>query len=93
MAKATVRITMDSVIKAETERILGSMGLSMSAAFNLLAYQIVNQNRIPFEILGVEEEPNAETLQAMAETEAILANPEAYKSYGSFKELMEDLKE
>ncbi len=91
MKKVTVRITMDPLIKFETERILGSMGLTISGAFNLLAHQIINQNRIPFELLGYEEEPNAETLQAMRETEEILANPGAYKSYENLQELVDDL--
>ena len=36
-------------------------------------------------------EPNAATLQAMAEAEAILEHPEEYKSYSSAREMFEDI--
>lgn len=90
MRKSKITITMDAMLKEQTERILNSMGLTMSGAFNLLACQIVNQHRIPFEIIDVEE-PNAETLEAIRESEEILANPGAYKGYKNLDEMFKDL--
>ena len=89
MATATIQARMDAVLKAQVEDKLKSMGLTLSAAINLLAHQIINQNNLPFEIVCAE--PNAATLQAMAEAEAILVHPEAYKSYGSAREMFEDI--
>ncbi len=89
MAAATVQVRMDTILKEQVEEKLKSMGLTLSAAINLLARQIVNQNRLPFEIVCAE--PNAATLQAMAEAEAILEHPEAYKSYNSAREMIEDI--
>ena len=89
MATATVQARMDSALKAQVEDKLKSMGLTLSAAINLLARQIVNQNKLPFEIMCAK--PNAATLQAMAEAEAILEHPEEYKSYSSAREMFEDI--
>ena len=89
MPAATVHVRMDTILKEQVEEKLKSMGLTLSAAINLLARQIVNQNRLPFEIVCAK--PNAATLQAMAEAEAILEHPEAYKSYSSAREMFEDI--
>ena len=91
MATATIQVQLDRDLKEQVEAKLISMGLDLPAVVNLLARQIVNQNRIPFEIVALEEEPNALTLEAMAETEAILAHPERYKSYSSVREILEDI--
>ena len=40
---------------------------------------------------GYLHNPNAETIAAMKETEEIIANPNKYKSFSSFAELMADL--
>ena len=51
MATATIQVRMDSALKKETELALKSMGLSMSTAIHLFCRQVVNQGRIPFEIV------------------------------------------
>ena len=55
MATATIQVRMDTVLKQQVEAKLKSMGLNMSTMVNMLAHQIVRQNRIPFEILAAEE--------------------------------------
>lgn len=52
MATTTIQVRMDSVLKQQVELKLKSMGLNMSTMVNMLAHQIVRQNRIPFEIIG-----------------------------------------
>ena len=52
MASTTIQVGMDSVLKQQVEAKLKSMGLNMSTAVNILAHQIVKQNRIPFEIIA-----------------------------------------
>ena len=52
MASTTIQVRMDSELKQQVEAKLKSMGLNMSTAVNMLAHQIVKQNRIPFEIIA-----------------------------------------
>ncbi len=68
MATANVQVRMDSDLKKATEETLKSMGLTMSSAITMFCRQVVNQRRIPFEVLAGEEEPNETTLQAMRDT-------------------------
>ena len=39
------------------------------------------------------EIPSAETLEALAEAQDMLANPEQYKSYTTFREFMDEMKD
>ena len=52
MASTTIQVRMDSELKQQVEAKLKSMGLNMSTAVNMLAHQIVKQNRIPFQIIA-----------------------------------------
>ena len=68
MAATTIR--MDDDVKAQAVAMLESMGLSMNAYVNLALRQLVNQGRIPFEIVASREVPNEETRRAMVLAEA-----------------------
>ena len=68
MAATTIR--MDDNIKAQAGDLLESMGLSINAYVNLALRQLVNQRRIPFEIVALREVPNEETRRAMVLAEA-----------------------
>ena len=68
MAATTIR--MDDNIKAQAGDLLESMGLSINAYVNLALRQLVNQRRIPFEIVASQEAPNDETRRAMVLAEA-----------------------
>ncbi len=50
MAQAMVSFRMDEDLKKEMERTCKSMGLSMTAAFNIFATRVVRDHKIPFEI-------------------------------------------
>ena len=52
MSTATIQGRIDSALKQQTETTLKSMGLSMSTAIHLFCRQVVNQGRIPFEIVA-----------------------------------------
>lgn len=65
---STVRF--DEGLKAEASSILEGMGLSFNGYLNLSVRQLVNQRRVPFEIVPAREEPNEETRRAMVEAEA-----------------------
>lgn len=52
MATTTIQVRMDTAVKQQVEEKLKSMGLNMSTAVNMMAHQIIRQNRIPFEIIA-----------------------------------------
>ncbi len=87
MATATVQVRMDAQLKKETEAALKSMGLSMSTAIHLFCRQVVNQGRIPFDIVAPSI-PNAETRKALDDA---LAGKNLSRSYATVDEMWEDL--
>lgn len=50
MAMINVQVRMDEELKKNMETVLKEMGLTVSSAVNMMAVQIVKQQRIPFEI-------------------------------------------
>lgn len=64
----TVRV--DEKLKAQTNEILGSVGLSYNTYVVMATHQLVNQRRIPFEIIPASETPNEETRRALVAAEA-----------------------
>ena len=87
MSTATVQVRIDSALKKETEAALKSMGLSMSTAIHLFCRQVVNQGRIPFDIVAPTI-PNAKTKKAMDDT---LARKNLSRSFDTVDEMWEDL--
>ena len=51
-ASATVQVRIDPQLKARTEQILQEMGLTMTTAFTLMCRQILNQRKLPFEVVA-----------------------------------------
>lgn len=89
MATTNINIRVDDDLKKEAEALFGYLGLTMSTAITMFLRSAVNNDGIPFELK--RREPNAATLAALKESDAILANPTAYKSYGSAAEMMGDI--
>ena len=87
MATATIQVRMDSALKKETEAALKSMGLSMSTAIHLFCRQVVNQGRIPFEIVAPSI-PNAETRKVLDDA---LEGKNLSQSFATVDEMWEDL--
>ena len=69
MATVNMSIRMDTELKRQAEAMLSEMGLNMTTAMNIFLKQVVRQGKIPFEISL--NQPNAETLEAMEEVEAM----------------------
>ncbi len=63
-----VRARLSGAVKEEAEKVLDSLGLSMSDAIRLLATQIAVRHEFPLEL----KMPNAETRTALAESEDIV---------------------
>ncbi len=52
MATATFSIRMDNVLKKDFADICKSFGMNVSTAINVFAKTVVNQKKIPFEIIS-----------------------------------------
>ena len=87
MATATIQVRMDSALKKETEAALKSMGLNMSRAIHLFCRQVVNQGRIPFDIVAPNI-PNAETRKVL---DNALAGKNLSRSFSTVDEMWDDL--
>lgn len=59
MKPTTVRF--DESLKSEAVDILDSIGLSLNAYLTLALRQLVNQHRVPFELVAKSNVPNEET--------------------------------
>jgi DNA-damage-inducible protein J len=64
-----LHIRVDSDIKVQASRALTSMGLSMSDAVRLFLQRVVIDHAFPLEL----KVPNAETIAAMEESRALMA--------------------
>ncbi|MEE0409327.1 MAG: type II toxin-antitoxin system RelB/DinJ family antitoxin [Clostridia bacterium] len=89
MATVNMSIRMDTELKRQAEAMLSEMGLNMTTAMNIFLKQVVRQGKIPFEISL--NQPNAETLEAMEEVEAMKKNPLLGKTYTNVDDMMREL--
>ena len=89
MAKISTNISIDADIKSKAQELFADFGLDLSTAINMFLRQSVRENSIPFNI--TREVPNEKTLAAIAEFENFKKNPDAYKRYSSFSELLDEV--
>ena len=85
---ANVSIRMDVDLKKQAEELFADLGLNMTTALTMFLRQAIRVQGIPFEISRV---PNAETIEAMLETERLAADPNV-RGYNNLDELFKDLK-
>ena len=83
-----ISIRMDAETKAKADALFAELGMNISTAFNIFVRQALREGRIPFEISL--NQPNAETIAAMAEAERI-ASDTSVKGYTDVDELFTDL--
>lgn len=89
MAKVSTSITIDADVKAKAQELFADFGLDLSTAINIFLRQSIRDNCIPFTIQ--REVPNADTIAAMKEAEDMVQDPSAYKRYGSFAQLRQEV--
>lgn len=89
MATTNINVRVDSTLKQEAEALFNDLGLNMSSAINMFLRSAINHNGIPFEIK--RPIPNAETMAALNEYENMKKNPENYKRYSSFDEILDEV--
>lgn len=79
---ATARVLIDPQIKRQAEGILGSLGLSVSNAFELFYRQVIAHRGLPFEV----RIPNEQTMKAIEDSRAAKG-----KRFSTASELFKDL--
>lgn len=83
----TLRISAD--LKKEAEELFHDFGLTLNGAFNMFLKQSVREQRIPFAI--ARNQPSPHLLEAIAEVDAMEADPTLRKSYTSVKSMFEEI--
>ena len=84
MSISTISIRVDSELKKQAETLFKELGLNMTSAIKLFLNSAVENQEIPLI-------PNEETRLALAECEEMRNNPEKYRRYKSFDEMIEDI--
>ena len=87
--KINVNISVDPELKKNASILFKDMGLDFSTAVTLFLRQTVLTKKLPFEI--TTELYNEETQAAFAEYMEMRNNPEKFKRYNSFKQMLEEL--
>jgi DNA-damage-inducible protein J len=89
MGQTNVSIRMDESLKQEFDSLCQDLGLTMATAFTVFAKTAVRRQGIPFEIS--KDVPNAETIAAIEEVQAMKENPSLGKAYSNVSEMMKEL--
>lgn len=91
MASTTsaINVNVDTKIKEEATVILKGLGLNMSTFINMALAQVVKRDGVPFEV--VNPKPSKDLLEALAEVDEMINNPEKYPRYSNREELRESL--
>lgn len=94
MAVATT-LRFDESDKAAASSLLESMGISFNGYLTMSVKQLINQRRIPFEIVPASYEPTEETRLAMLQAEAKAAGliPDDDPRFDNVDDFMKSLEE
>ena len=85
---SNVSFKIDTDIKNQADMLFAELGLNMTTAIRIFLYQSIRENSIPFNI--TEKVPNAETIEALLESERLLKDPNT-KYYTDVEELFLEL--
>lgn len=83
-----VRFRTSKSVKAKATDVYSRWGLNLGDAINAFLVKSIDAGGMPFEMR--DERPNKETLQAIAEVEA-LKKDKNKKTYSSFAEALKDI--
>lgn len=89
MSTTNINVRVDSVLKQEAEALFNDLGLNMSSAINLFPRSAIYYNGIPFELK--RPTPNRITEAALNEYNEMKKNPDNYKRYASFDEILDEV--
>ncbi len=85
----TVTIRVDAATKKEAQSVVNSLGFDLSSITRAFYKQIARTQSIPLTLSC--EQPNEESLEAIAETEAMMRGEIPAKGYSSFQEMLADI--
>lgn len=88
MATTNITIRIDENLKKQAEELFYDFGLNMTTAYTMFLKQAIREQRIPFSI--TRNVPNVETLEAFAEGDKMLTDPNTRK-FSSVESLFEEL--
>jgi len=89
MPKVSTNLSLDADLKKAAQELYLDLGMDLSTAFTIFLKQSLRVQGIPFAV--TRDIPNAETIAAMNEYQAMKEHPENYKRYSSFKEAMNEV--
>lgn len=86
-----IKTAAEAESKQAAEALFNDLGLNMSSAITMFLKSAVSHDGIPFEVK--RKVPNPDTAAALAEYHAMKKNPDSYKRYSSFAEIMDEVLE
>lgn len=89
MSTANINVRVDADLKKSAEELFNDLGMTMSSAITVFLKSAVSHDGLPFEVKRTV--PNAETRAALAEYEAMKKNPESYRRYRSFDDMVDEV--
>ncbi len=89
MAKVSTNVSIDADIKKQAQELFAELGMDLSTAINVFLRQSLRQHSIPFEITA--DNPNKETLEAIAEVQRMKKDPTIGKVYDDVDAMFEEL--
>ena len=91
MANTNITMRIDENLKAQLQELMSDLGLDMTTFFTMAAKQAIREQALPFNVS--REIPNKETIEAFQEVKKKKKHPENVKSYSSFSDLLNEVKQ
>lgn len=89
MSKVSTNLSLDADLKRDAQELYADLGMDLSTAVTIFLKQSLRVQGVPFSI--TREVPNAETVAALEEYQAMKSHPERYKRYASFRDAMDEV--
>ncbi len=89
MSKVSTNISLDADLKKASQELYADLGLDLTTAVTIFLKQSLRVQGLPFAV--VRETPNDETKAAINEYQEMKNNPQKYKRYSSFQDLMDEV--
>lgn len=89
MPKVATNLSLDADLKKASQELYADLGMDLTTAVTIFLRQSLRVQGIPFAV--TRDVPNADTIAAMNEYEAVKAHPEHYKRYSSFRDAMNEV--
>ena len=86
MSTTLLQVKVDSELKKQVDNLFFEIGLDIPTAIRMLFKKAVCEGGIPFKVK--KSKPDRKLLMALKEADDIAKNPEKYKSYANFQEII-----